>query len=164
MKHRYTADAGASGADVFTFTATDLFGAISAPATVNVTIAPCTTASFDYTRAMQVWYGSAFQGATTLRDGLQLSDFISFGVKSYIQQVPPIPDPRVVAGVGAWVNPPNLTNTDWVLGTPQNQPAEDRLRTVLAAGLAAPSFDPVVNRGKGPTFGLPKPFLRSCSA
>jgi hypothetical protein len=40
-----------------------------------------------------------------------------------------------------------LTNIEWVLDTPQSQPAEARLRAALAVGLSHPSFDAVVSHG-----------------
>jgi hypothetical protein len=141
---RYTADADASGDDSFVITATDPLGAVSAPGTRRVTISTseCSvTTTLTLRHSMQVWYGSAFQGPTKVRDGLQLTDFISGGVRSHILHEPP--DQRVLDGLThyPWVNPINLTNIEWILDAPQTLPAEANLRAELGAGLHAPSFD-----------------------
>ena len=141
---RYSANAGTSGTDTFTYTADDGRGAVSAPATVTITITPvadCSAVTRTITRSVADWYGSAFAGTTKLRDNTQLTEMISDGLRFHLGILPGL-DPRARA-VGSFVLP-FQTNIDWVTGTAQNLPAEAALRAALATGLATPVFDPVI--------------------
>ena len=124
---RYTANPGTfgTGEDVFTYTASDGNGGVSAPATVTVTVASAACGSRVTDRTLDDWYGSAFVGANTLRDATQLSDHIVADLQAAIAG-----DATVDArgrNVASFATLPE-SGIEWTLGTPEALPAEANLR------------------------------------
>ena len=96
-------------------------------------------------RDIQVWYGSAFaaDGTTVVTSNLQLTDHITIDLATQVSNT--YPDVRVTSQIGNWVV--NIDDMDWVLGTPENLPAEQNLRNALTAALGSATFDAPIDRG-----------------
>jgi hypothetical protein len=96
-------------------------------------------------RSLQVWYGSALNGSTVVTNALELTDHITGTVGNAILNANV--DPRITANnLGLWVDN-GAGDMQWVLGSPENRPAEQNLRATLAANLNSPVFDAPINHG-----------------
>jgi hypothetical protein len=95
-------------------------------------------------RSTEIWYGSAFAGATKVRDDTQVADHLADDLRLALEADATL-DPRAQA-VTPFVTP-GQTGGEWTIGTPEDLDAEANLRAALAAGLANPTFDAVVSHG-----------------
>lgn len=108
----------------------------------------CDIQTVTHFRDVQVWYGSAFgsDGTTVVTSDLQLTDHITADHANQIALT--YPDTRVTSRIGTWIVDGNdIDDIEWLLGTPENLPAEQNLRAALAAVLSSPAFDAPIDHG-----------------
>ena len=92
----------------------------------------------DFTRHLDIYYGTwdvLVQGNPTpiaTQTFVEFSDHISDGLRLTIQ-ADPAADARVDAASPLWVFPPDLTNIEWVTGTPELLPAVANFDAAIAA-------------------------------
>ncbi len=102
----------------------------------------CPPLQVTHIRSMQAWYGSVFNGATTITSTLQLSDHVTSLLAA---KMGTYSDSRVTSNVGVWVIS-GQTNVEWIFASPENLPAETNLRNALAT-VGPVCFDSPINRG-----------------
>jgi hypothetical protein len=95
-------------------------------------------------RSTEDWYGSAFAGATKVRDDTQLADHVPGDLRGALEADATL-DPRARA-VTPFITP-GESSIEWVIGTPESLSAEANLRAALSAGLTNPTFDAVISHG-----------------
>jgi uncharacterized delta-60 repeat protein len=108
----------------------------------------CAVPTVTHFRDIQIWYGSAFaaDGATVVTSDLELTDRITADQANQIAST--YPDARVTSQIGMWtVDGNDIDDIEWLLGTSENRPAEQNLRTALSAVLGSPAFDAPIDRG-----------------
>ena len=111
--------------------------AILAAALMLCTAPAASAQTTTFTRQLNIYYGTwnvFIQGSPTpiaTQTFVELSDHISAGVSSSV--VNAAIDPRLDSTVPTWVDPPGLTNIEWVLGTPENLPAIANFNAAIAA-------------------------------
>ena len=99
---------------------------------------PASAQTTNFTRHLGIYYGtwSVFiQGnpnPVTNQVFVELSDHISGGLQQHIQNDATV-DGRVKSASPLWVFPPDLTNIEWVIGTPENLSAIASFNASIAA-------------------------------
>lgn len=88
------------------------------------------------TRDLGIWFGtlSVVGAAAPAQDFVQPTDRIAVTLEANIQFDQTV-DPRVKAGISPYVDP--IAAVEWVLGAPQNLPAQQNLLDAYSAAVAA---------------------------